>query len=118
MNKRDFIKQSFAISIGGLLIPSAFFDGCEKENISEDIKYKGKILIIGAGAAGLYAGYLLKSKGIIIGHKFGDGPSWIMRVIRTAGDLLGFDSDFLLRHSFKRNIYFIPLSKEYRKFYG
>ena len=64
MNKRDFIKQSFAISIGGLLIPSAFFDGCEKENIFEDIKYKGKILIIGAGAAGLYAGYLLKSKGI------------------------------------------------------
>ena len=59
---------------------------------------------------------LLKSKGIEIGHKFGDGPSWVMRVIRTAGDLLGFDSDFLLRHSFKRNIYFIPLSKEYKKF--
>lgn len=59
---------------------------------------------------------LLKSKGITIGHKFGDGPSWIMRVIRTAGDLLGFDSDFLLRHSFKRNIYFIPLSKDYIKF--
>jgi len=59
---------------------------------------------------------LLKSKGIVIGHNFGDGPSWVMRVIRTAGDLLGFDSDFLLRHSFKRNIYFIPLSKEYKKF--
>lgn len=59
---------------------------------------------------------LLKSKGIEIGHKFGDGPSWVMRVIRTAGDLLGFDSDFLLRHSFKRNIYFIPLSKEHKKF--
>jgi hypothetical protein len=58
----------------------------------------------------------LRSKGIEIGHRFGDGPSWIMRVIRTAGDLLGFDSDFLLRHSFKRNIYFIPLSKEYKKF--
>ena len=59
---------------------------------------------------------LLKSKGIEIGHNFGDGPSWVMRVIRAAGDLLGFDSDFLLRHSFKRNIYFIPLSKEYKNF--
>ncbi len=58
----------------------------------------------------------LKSKGINIGHKFGDGPSWIMRVIRTAGDLLGFDSDFLLRHSFKRNIYFVPLCQDYKRF--
>lgn len=59
---------------------------------------------------------LLKSKGITIGHKFGDGPSWVMRVIRAAGDLLGFDSDFLLRHSFRRDIYFVPLCKEYKRF--
>jgi lysine-specific histone demethylase 1B len=30
----------------------------------EDTSFKGKVLIIGAGAAGLYAGYILKSKGI------------------------------------------------------
>lgn len=59
---------------------------------------------------------LLKSKGIDVGHKFGDGPSWVMRVIRTAGDYLGFDSNFLLKHSFKRNIYFIPFAKEYKAF--
>ncbi|MFH2032973.1 MAG: Druantia anti-phage system protein DruA [Bacteroidota bacterium] len=58
----------------------------------------------------------LKSKGVEVGHKFGDGPSWVMRVIRSAGDLLGFDSNFLLKHSFKRNIYFIPLSKDFKKF--
>jgi hypothetical protein len=58
----------------------------------------------------------LKSKNIIVGHKFGDGPSWVMRVIRTAGDLLGFDSNFLLKHSFKRNIYFVPLAKEFKAF--
>ena len=58
----------------------------------------------------------LKTRNIEIGHKFGDGPSWVMRVIRTAGDQLGFDSDFLLKHSFKRNIYFIPLSKQYKQF--
>ncbi len=53
----------------------------------------------------------LVSKKIDIGHTFGDGPSWTMRLIRTAGDLLGFDSDFLLRHSFRRSIYYIPLAK-------
>jgi hypothetical protein len=53
----------------------------------------------------------LSNVGIDIGHSFGDGPSWRMRLIRTAGDLLGFDSDFLLRHSFRRSIYYIPLAE-------
>jgi len=53
----------------------------------------------------------LKSQNIGVNHHFGDGPSWVMRVIRTAGDSLGFDSDFLLRHSFRRSIYFVPLAK-------
>jgi hypothetical protein len=53
----------------------------------------------------------LDSRGIIVGHSFGDGPIWTMRLIRTAGKLLGFDSDFLLRHSFRRSIYYIPLAK-------
>ena len=53
----------------------------------------------------------LLSRGIDVGHKFGDGPSWTMRLIRAAGDLLGFDSDFLLRHSFKRSIYYVPLAE-------
>jgi hypothetical protein len=58
----------------------------------------------------------LKSRGVVVGHKFGDGPSWVMRVIRSAGELLGFDSNFLLKHSFKRNIYFIPLASEFKAF--
>lgn len=58
----------------------------------------------------------LKLKGVEVSHKFGDGPSWVMRVIRCAGDLLGFDSNFLLQHSFKRNIYFVPLAKEFKAF--
>jgi len=64
MNRRHFIKQSTLLSIGGLLIPSTFFSACRKETLFEDINYDGKVLIIGAGAAGLYAGYILKSKGI------------------------------------------------------
>jgi len=58
----------------------------------------------------------LKSEKVLITNRFGDGPSWTMRVIRHAGDLLGFDSDVLLQHSFKRNIYFVSLAKNYKEF--
>ena len=58
----------------------------------------------------------LKSKNIDVNHRFGDGPSWVMRVISAAGDIVGFDSDFLLKHSFKRSIYFVPLAKNYKEF--
>lgn len=53
----------------------------------------------------------LKEQGIIVSNKFGDGPSWTMRVIRNAGELLGFNPDNLLMHSFKRKIYFVPYAK-------
>ena len=58
----------------------------------------------------------LADQGIIISHRFGSGPSWRMRVIRTAATSLGFNSDELLRHSFKRKIYFIPLAKNSEDF--
>lgn len=64
MNRRHFIKQSTFFSLGGLLIPSTLLSSCRKENLFEDINFSGTVIIIGAGAAGLYAGYLLKSKGI------------------------------------------------------
>ncbi len=64
MDRRHFIKQSTLISIGGLLIPSTLLAACRKETLFEDVTYDGKVIIIGAGAAGLYAAYILKSKGI------------------------------------------------------
>jgi lysine-specific histone demethylase 1B len=64
MNRRQFLKQSTLLSIGGLLIPSALLAACRKETLFEDVTYEGKVIIIGAGAAGLYAAYMLKSKGI------------------------------------------------------
>lgn len=64
MKRRDFLKQSSLLSIGGLLIPSVYMSACRKDNLYSNIDYKGKVVIIGAGAAGLYAGYILKSKGI------------------------------------------------------
>ncbi|MCY7363591.1 MAG: FAD-dependent oxidoreductase, partial [Ignavibacteria bacterium] len=64
MNRRKFIKHSALVSIGGIIIPATFLSSCRKETLFEDLNYAGKVLIIGAGAAGLYAGYILKSKGI------------------------------------------------------
>ncbi|MGV7928727.1 MAG: Druantia anti-phage system protein DruA [Spirochaetota bacterium] len=58
----------------------------------------------------------VKSHNIEISNRFGDGPIWRMRVIRTAADLLGLNSDFLLNHSFRRNIYLIPLAENYKEF--
>jgi hypothetical protein len=59
---------------------------------------------------------LLKENNIIIPNEFGDGPSWRMRVIRAVGDILGFDSEILLQHSFRRSIYAIPLARNFREF--
>lgn len=59
---------------------------------------------------------LLEFKGISVTNRFGDGPIWRMRVIRTAANILGFDSSFLLKHSFQRAIYVTPLATNYREF--
>lgn len=59
---------------------------------------------------------LLESQNILVTNRFGDGPVWRMRVIRTAADILGFDSDFLLKHSFQREIYAVPLAHNFREF--
>jgi hypothetical protein len=59
---------------------------------------------------------LLYSNNIQVTNRFGDGPIWRMRVIRTAADLLNINADFLLRHSFQRGIYAIPLAHNFREF--
>lgn len=64
MNRRKFLQQSDLISLGGILAPSLLYSSCRREVLFEDVQFSGKVIIIGAGAAGLYAGYLLKSKGI------------------------------------------------------
>lgn len=64
MNRRDFLKHSSLLTIGGLILPSSILTACRKESIFEGINYAGKVIVIGAGASGLYAGYILKSMGI------------------------------------------------------
>lgn len=64
MNRRLFLKKSALVSAGGLLLPGAFMSACRRDSLFENITFQGKVLIIGAGAAGLYAGHLLKQKGV------------------------------------------------------
>ena len=57
----------------------------------------------------------LRTNDYNINHYFGSGPNWVMRVIDKAGELVGFNSDLLLNHSFKRNIYFLSLAVNYKE---
>ena len=59
MDRRKFIKQS-SLAGGGVLISSSVLSFPQKQTLSSD----KKVLIIGAGAAGLYAGYTLHKQGI------------------------------------------------------
>jgi len=92
------------------------------------VKYDGRLLYIPIGKTKGYGTLhltdetfeamrdLLKARSILVGNRFGDGPIWRMRVMRTAADILGFDADFLLRHSFQREIYAVPLTRNFREF--
>ena len=59
---------------------------------------------------------LAEKRKLLISNKFGGGPSWRMRVIRTACEELGIDSDAILKHSFKRGIYACPLAANWRAY--
>jgi len=92
------------------------------------VKYKNQLLYVPIGQTKGYGTLhltdetfnamreLLKARNILVTNRFGDGPIWRMRVMRTAADILGFDADFLLRHSFQREIYAVPLARNFREF--
>ena len=49
------------------------------------------------------------------GHEFGQGPNWKMRVIRRTLSLIGLDEN-LLRHGIEREVYVMPLARDWQKF--
>lgn len=59
---------------------------------------------------------LVESKGYVISNKFGDGPNWRMRVIRTACNAMGLDGEVILHHSFQRGLYALPLAENWQEF--
>ncbi|MEQ8241359.1 MAG: NAD(P)/FAD-dependent oxidoreductase [Cyclobacteriaceae bacterium] len=63
MKRRVFIEKSLLSTIA-LSLGSSSLLSCREHLILPDAGFSGKVIIIGAGVAGLYAGYLLKSKGV------------------------------------------------------
>jgi hypothetical protein len=48
-------------------------------------------------------------------HRFGQGPNWKIRAIRTCLQLLELSPD-LLMHGIKREVYIVPLAENYKEF--
>ena len=59
---------------------------------------------------------LAEDNGCNISNRFGDGPNWRMRVIRAACDVLGLNSDVILKHSFQRGLFAVRLARNWRAF--
>jgi len=67
MTRKEFIEKSLFMGIGLPFLSSAFLHSCRKdESIFPKFQtnFSGKVIIVGAGAAGLAAGYLLKRYGV------------------------------------------------------
>jgi len=60
MNRNEFLGKLGVAGLGGLLLPN-LFTACSEETVPNiDVNFNGRVLIIGAGTAGLMAGYVLK----------------------------------------------------------
>ncbi|MGY6561381.1 MAG: flavin monoamine oxidase family protein [Luteibaculaceae bacterium] len=64
MNRRDFLYKSGLLSVGSLLVPheNLFHQVSKLNNAMSAVKEK--VIVVGAGAAGLYAAFCLKQKGV------------------------------------------------------
>lgn len=49
------------------------------------------------------------------GNRFGMGPNWKIRVVRAALEDLGINANAMLKHGIEREVYAIPLAKNYRQ---
>ncbi|MDZ4823571.1 MAG: NAD(P)/FAD-dependent oxidoreductase [Flavobacteriales bacterium] len=63
LTRRKFLRQtSFTIPAFALL--PGIFSSCKRDSLVENLNFDGKVIIVGAGAAGLYAAYLLHQQGV------------------------------------------------------
>jgi monoamine oxidase len=62
--KRRKALQQLGLGLsGGILLPS-YLMSCSKDALGPEVPYDGNVIVIGAGAAGLYAADILRVKGI------------------------------------------------------
>lgn len=65
MNRRTLLRQLMLGVPAGMVMPSMLVS-CKKESLIGEDHFKGKVIVIGAGAAGVYAAQLLLKYGIDI----------------------------------------------------
>ena len=59
---------------------------------------------------------LADAKGCNTSNRFGMGPNWRMRIIRSACDILNLNSNVILKHSFQRGLFAVPLATNCKSF--
>lgn len=67
MNRKDFIEKSLLMGISFPFLSSLLLQSCSKDESifpAFSTQFTGKVIIVGAGAAGMAAGYLLKRYGV------------------------------------------------------
>lgn len=86
VKRRKVLKQlGFGLS-GSLLVPQ-LLASCSKDDPGPEVPFDGNVVIIGAGAAGLYAADILKSKGIRVSIlEAGDQLGGRIRSVRNQTD--------------------------------
>ncbi len=93
ISRKEFLRYCAALGIG-LPFMSLIPGGCKKEIISSpefEVNFNGSVLIVGAGAAGLTAGYLLKRYNI--DFKIIEASSVFGGRMKRAGDFSDFPID-------------------------
>jgi monoamine oxidase len=63
MDRRILLRQLIWGIPAGIILPS-LFNSCKKESLIDESPFKGKVIVIGAGASGIYAAHLLIKQGV------------------------------------------------------
>jgi len=63
MERRNLLRQLLWGIPAGIVLPS-LFNSCKKDPLIDESPFKGHVIIIGAGASGIYAAHLLMKQGV------------------------------------------------------
>lgn len=63
MKRRQAIRH-LGVGFSSALVGSSWLSSCKKDDLTPEIQYDGNVIVIGAGASGLYAADILMTKGL------------------------------------------------------
>jgi len=99
-----------------LLVTSSLFG---RSALYNRVRYHGDDLFEAIGKTGGYGTLhlapttvslmkeLLQERGGLPANRFGDGPNWKMRLVRTACDLMGLSHEAVLHHGLQKSLYVV-----------